>query len=214
MILLISCSSNWQSSKGDRSRAQVPVKLQRSNTGLKIECKPTRGQPYSDPLGKDYQLRLIPASITNDSTIPIQVQLAFSKDYDYPKAYHEEPFKVFPMPEAWALDGVETTDRMLEELPKYIDRPTINRTLEPGEKFVLALGTIHPSDIKYGVFPVALFSHDNRTLQHECDRLLDPDTLPIPDLALELLIGFTGGSQASPDRCTTIPCGQIGYPGQ
>jgi hypothetical protein len=183
----------------------------RSKTGLKIEYKPTRGQSYTDESGTKYQLRHIPVMITNDSTISINIQLAFSKEYDYPIAYKDEQFKVFSMSKDWALDGVEITDSTLRELPKYIDHPEMHKTIQPGETFMFAIGTLYPNSVNYGAFPVALFSHDNRTLHHECNQLIDSEKLNISPLVLELLIGFTGGSQASPDSCITISCGQISY---
>lgn len=183
-----------------------------SKTNLKIEYKPTRGQSYTDSLGTKYQLRHIPAKITNDSTVPVQVQITFLKEYDYPDTYADEQFSVFPMPEVWALDGVEISDSTLKELPKYIGQASMSKVLKPGEHFLFAIGTLYPNEVGYGAFPVALFSHDDRALHHECNQLINPDELTIPDLELELLIGFTSGSQASPDSCTTITCGQVSYP--
>jgi hypothetical protein len=183
----------------------------KSKSGLKIEYKPTRGQGYTDPNGVEYSLRHIPATFTNDTTISIHLQMSFAKDYDYPNEYNAEKFKVFPMPKAWNLDGVEITDDMLMGLSAYIDTPILSKTLEPGEKWLIALGTLYPRPINYGVFPVAVCSHDNRALYHGCKSLIDPGKLDILPLALELIIGFTSGSQTSPESCIMIPCGQISY---
>ncbi len=212
LIVLISCSCAQQTSKGEHQTENAPNQHLKSKAGLKIEYKPTRGQPYTDTLGTKYSLRHIPATITNDSTIPIHVQIAFSKEYDYPIAYNDEQFKVFPMPKEWALDGVEITDSTYNELPKYIDKPFLNKTLEPGEKFVVAFGTLYPHPINYGVFPMAVFSQNNRAFHHDCDSLIIPNKSTNPHLVLELNLGFTSGSQASPESCTIIPCGQISYP--
>lgn len=212
LIVLLTCACHQQNSRSGLQVEDSPDTQLQSRTGLKIEYKPTRGQSYRDIQGNSYQLRHIPAMITNDSTIPIHVQIAFSQDYNYPKAYNDEQFRVFPMPKGWAMDGVDITDRMLDELQVFIDRPGIDKTLDPGETWFLAFGTLYPRPINYGVFPVAVFSHDSRALHHECDRLINPDSLPIQHRALELLLGFTSASQASPDRCLAVTCGHISYP--
>ena len=136
---------------------------QTSKIGLIIEVKPTRGQSYIDSSGTKFNLRHIPISISNDSIIPIQLEIAFSKQYDYPSTYNNEKFKVFPMPEIWALDGIEITDSILNELPKFIDSPNLVKIIEPGEEWQFAIGTLYPKGINYGIFPVSLFSHHHRS---------------------------------------------------
>ncbi|MEM8892435.1 MAG: hypothetical protein AAGD28_30930, partial [Bacteroidota bacterium] len=76
----------------------------------------------------------------------------------------------------------------------------------------LGLGSLYPSPINYGVFPVAVFSQDQRTLSHECRQILNPDLLEISPSSLHLLLGFTSGSQAEPDSCLSIPFAHISYP--
>lgn len=210
-LLLMACSINQQSSN-DGLQAERGLNPPPLKTGLRIDQKPTRGQSYTDSLGVKYALRHIPAIITNDSTIPIHVQITFSREYDYPMVYNKQQFKVFPMPEIWALDGVEITDSILHAIPKYINQPVVSKTLAPGEKWLLAFGTLYLTTVNYGVFPIAIFSHNNRALYPEGARLTDPNNQPVSPLSLELLVGFTSGSQASPESHATINCGQISYP--
>lgn len=185
---------------------------QNLRSGLKIEYKVTRGQGYTDNLGTKYSLRYIPAVITNDSTVPIHIQIAFLKEYDYPSEYEDKQFKVFPMPKEWALDGVGISDSTYNDLPNYINNPSLSKTLKPGEEWLLAFGTLYPRRINYGVFPMAVFPQNNRAFHHWCDNVVVPDESPNAQFIIELNIGFTSGSQASPESCSVISFGEISYP--
>lgn len=185
---------------------------QAPKSGLKITYKPTRGQSYLDQEGKNLNLRHIPLILTNDSSVTIHLEIAFAEEYTFPAAFDDAHFRLFPMPEIWAMDGVDITDSILQELPRYIDAPRLSKTLKAGESCYLALGTLYPKNLNYGVFPIAVFSHEQRDLQHECRELINPDELPISPSSLELLIGFTDDSQARPDSCMSLPFAQISYP--
>ena len=212
LIVLVHVSScTWQTSIKGQSPEADPLVQGHTGTGLKIEYKPTRGQNYTDPNGDVYQLRHIPTSIENDSTVPIHVQINLQEEYENPPLSNHRQFRAFPMPAEWAMDGIQVSDKMLLELAKYVREPFLSKTLEPGEKWLLAFGTLKPTGGSYGVFPVAVFSHNDRALHHQCNQLVDPNNLDISPLEIELLIGYTGGSQASPDSCLTIPCGRISY---
>lgn len=175
---------------------------------LLIEHGGYRESGYTDSLGTNYNLRVNPITNTNDRTVPIQVQIAFSKEYDYPKTYGDEQFNIFPLPKGWAAD--RTTDSQFEslfdELPNYIDKPLLNETLEPGEKLVLAIGTLYPKPGEiWSVVPNELFVHSNGGVFPTCDWLMKEDPSSSPEIALGLKLNFVGG-------CTIIPCGQISYP--
>ena len=88
LIVLIVCSCFQQTSIDG-----LPIESR-----LRIENGINRGVSYTDSLGTRYNLRYIPITITNDSTFPIHIQIAFSNEYDYPTAYGDEKFKVFSFP--------------------------------------------------------------------------------------------------------------------
>lgn len=179
---------------------------QTSNVGLLIDNGINRGINYTDSLGTNYNLRYIPITITNDSTIPIHFQLVFSKDYDYPIAFGDQKFKVIPLPKEWGLNGVEITDSMFNELKNYIAKPLLNKTLEPGEKRVIAIGTLYPRPPKFrGILPNALFAHTDKGIFPTCDWLMNEDPSSNPQIALGLKLNFG-------ESCMVIPCGQISYP--
>ncbi|MDB4727896.1 hypothetical protein OAF63_03820 [Saprospiraceae bacterium] len=203
LIILIGCSEIQQTPK----------------SGLQIENSPNRGLNYTDPQGTKLSYRYIPITITNDSTIAINIQIALSKEYDYPDEYGEQKFKVFLLPKELTQDKVtyDTISYELSdnELRNYFDKGLsplyiLNETLEPGEKCDITMGTLYPRPTNCGVLPIVLFSQDNRGLYNACDSLINQDISANPSLALGLKLDFYPGS--SPEKCTIIPCGQISYP--
>lgn len=211
LIVMIVCSCAQQPSKNGQQTETAPNQHFKSKTGLKIEYKPNRGTGYTDTLGTKYNLRYIPITITNDSTIQIQIQFAFSNEYDYPSAFGDEQYKVFPMPKEWGLDGVEITDSLINELKNYIDKPFFNKTLEPGEKCVLAIGTRYrPTGL--GIVPNVVFIQSESEIFQACDNLMNNDKSINPQFALGLKLDIYLTQHRSPSSCMLIPCGQISYP--
>jgi hypothetical protein len=145
----------------------------------------------------------------------MRIQLAFSKEYDYPAAYGDQKFSVFPFPKEVNPDEVTFdtisyelgSNELRDFLDKGFDTPYIlNETVEPGEKCVVAIGTLYPRPPKIcGVLPNALFVHSNRGIFPMCDWLMKEDPSSNPQIALGLKLNFK-------ESCTIIPCGQISYP--
>ncbi|MBT8399925.1 MAG: hypothetical protein KJO98_05565 [Rhodothermia bacterium] len=207
LILLMGCSANPQTSKGEPQIENGPNLHPAARTGLRIDNGINRGTGYTDALGTDHNLRYIPITITNDSTNPIHLQIAFSKEYEYPIAFCDAQFNVIPMPKVWALDGGEITDRMFDELKHSVNKPSVNKTLEPGEEFVLAIGTRYPRAKNCFVLPNALFVQGDSLKFQACESRIDQGGATDPQLAVGLKLDFNRGE--SNESCMIIPCGQI-----
>ncbi len=213
LIVLIVCSCAQQTTKGVEKIEDGPSQHPRSSSGLMIEHGGYRGTGYTDSLGANYNLRYSPITITNDNTVPIQVQLEFERDYDYPAGYGDEKFRVFPLPKEWAQDG--TTDRMFdrmwEDFENHIDKPFLNETIEPGEQLVFAIGTLYPLPAEsWWITPNKLFAHSDGELPPTCDWLVKADQSSIPiatGIELELRLKLDHDQS-----CKLIPCGRISYP--
>lgn len=185
----------------------------KSKSGLLFEHGGYRGSGYTDSLGTNYNFRQNPITITNDTTVPIHIQIAFSKEYDYTKDYDDEQFKVFPLPKEWARERITDSmyNAMHEKLPLYINNPTLNETIEPGEKISLAIGTIYPLPAEtWWVVPSELFAYSNGDPPSTCtfpnlDWLMNENLSPNSEIALGLKLHLD-------ERCMIIPCGQISYP--
>lgn len=206
LIVMIFWSCVHQSPKNKNANTQQ-VKLK---SGLKIENRPNRGTFYNDSLGAKYGITYIPVTIKNDSTIPLHIQMNFSNAYNFPQPDSDEMFELTPLPEEWALDGTEITDGMLDGLQHFLDKPRLNKIIEPGEKLVLAIGTHRSVPSKTSVpIPNALFIQNNKDLYHECDSLIYQNNLTIStsSLWLKLVVDINSDSP----WCTLIPCGQISY---
>ena len=221
LIVLIGCSGNQQTSEGELPIEKGTNQDEVSNIGLKIENRINHGARYTASDSTDYWLIHIASTITNDSTIPIHLQMAFSREYDYPNEYGDQKFNIFLLPKVFALDGVTKvtehsilTDSMQVEFRNYIgnglDNPyLLNKTLEPGEKCVVPIGTQFPVSSNCGVFPNVLLSQSESANFQVCENQLAQDESTNPQLALGLKLDFRPGKTT--EKCTIIPCGQISY---
>jgi hypothetical protein len=211
-MALIICACIQQSSTSEPRIANESLQQLAATPGLRIHNGINRGTDYTDSQGTKYNLRYIPITITNESTRPIHFQIAFEKEYDYPRRFRiDEPFNVFPMPEEWGMDGVEITDEMINELLRYIDQPSLTKTLEPGEGIVAAIGTRYLPTGR-GVLPNALFVQSDRDKFQDCDDLMNHEESQNPQLALGLKLDICLVQQRDPVGCVLIPSGQLSFP--
>lgn len=175
-------------------------------SGLRIDNGINRGTNYTDSAGSNYSLRYIPVTITNDSTVPIKLQIAFSKEYNYPNPDNNEKFKLIPLPKEWALEGVGVTESMIDELAFYIQKPVLNESIEPGEKIVIAIGSLYPRPAKTtGVLPRILFTKSDTVTFPNCDWAMEKVHSSNQQISMGLKLMFG-------ERCLIIGCGQISYP--
>lgn len=204
IIVLTGCLGNQLSSDPENRKHHV------SQNGLLIVNGINRGISYTDSLGSNYSLRYIPCTITNDSTIAIHLHLAFSKKYNYrPRPDASEEFRLIHLPTEWALDGSVVTESMIEQLPKHITNPSLIRTLEPGEKMVIGIGTLYPNPTNFtGILPKTLFVHSDEGIFQKCDWLMkkEPFILIGDKNELELGLRLNFG-----ENCMIVPCGHISY---
>ena len=204
LSVLICCFCSQRTSKN----------MLQTDCGLLIENDKNRGVNFTDSLGAKYNLRYIPITITNDSTVSIHIQIAFSSDYDYPTAYGDQKFNVFPFPKEFKPDEV-TWDTITYELGKSklrdflnegFETPYIlNETLEPGQKFQLSIGSLYPRPPKVcGALPNKLFTHSDKGIFTRCDWLMNKDQYLHSQIALGLKLNFK-------ETCIIISCGHISY---
>ncbi len=174
------------------------------HTGLQIENGINRGVNYTDSLGGTYSIRYIPITLTNDTTLSIQLQLNF-ETADYLDTNSREPFNLIPLPERWAMDGVDITDRLLNEIPKYLQQPSVNKVLKPGEEWLMAIGTVYPRPVRFtGILPHILFTHTTAAVFSECDWDMEEIPSSCAPLALGLRLRLGG-------NCMVVPAGQMTY---
>ena len=206
LLTMFSCSIQKSAKENSPASENHPGKNIRAERGLLINNGINRGTGYTDSLGSKYNLRYIPVIITNDSTIPIRLQLSFSKEYEYSINQFEEIFQVIPLPREWALDGTGVTEKMNEELSNYIEKPELSQTINPGEDWILGIGTLYPNPPKFsGVLPKVLFTADQTKDFPTCDWEMRKDSLSKDQITLWLRLNFG-------EYCQVIPCGYISFP--
>ena len=211
LIVLIVCSCSTQTSKDEQQTVKGTNPHLGSKNGLLIDYGMNQGITKKDTLGTQY--RYITATITNDSTIPIHLNLALSKEYDYPATYGEQKYKVFLLPKELTPDTAAIYNNIPvgNFLDRCLDKPYIlNKTLKPGEYCVITIGTLF-LEKPYQVVPRAVFTQNNKDLYLECDSLINAKMSTNPHLEIGLKVVFCTKCDVY-DSCMIIPCGQISYP--
>ena len=203
LILMIICSCAQQTLK----------------SGLQIEYGPNLGTSHTDPQGiKNFYVH-ITATITNDTIIPIRLQLALAKEYEYPDFCGNEKYKVILLPEELTPDTADIYNNIVNGQHDFLNSPldnaeTLTKTLNPGEFCVVTVGTLTPKPSNCAAVPRAIFSHDNTALYTACDRQKNPSISTDAHLELGVKLEYYNQRKfISPeDGCAVIPFGQISYP--
>ncbi|MCW3072844.1 MAG: hypothetical protein JWO44_2734 [Bacteroidetes bacterium] len=167
----------------------------------------------------------ITARITNDSTIPMHIEIAFSKEFYHPTPPNGQRFRVFLLPETIigvgqlskgsphiAIDPAFAKNIIVDdnqELRNCLDTPlTLNKTINPKEECIVNIGfLIEDKFDSFNPIPFALFAKDDR---HYFASIPDSAINQVISVKnqLPLLLGL--GNWHKKDYCI-IPCGQISF---
>ena len=204
LIGMIACSCSQQTLK----------------SGLKIEYGPNLGATHTDTLGAKHFYVHSTAIITNDSIIPIHLQLALSNEYDFPTFCGDtNKYKVFLLPEELTPDTATIYNNIVNGQHDFLNTPLdnpkiLNKTLNTGEYCVVTIGVLIPKPTNCAAVPRAVFSHDNEGLYHTCDIQLNQAILTNPQLEIGVKLEYYNRRKfiTPEDGCAIIPFGQISYP--
>ncbi|WP_223034903.1 hypothetical protein [Hanstruepera marina] len=214
LLVLIICSCIQKKSQDKLNTENYSNQRNESKSGLRIENSPTRGTGFSDLSGKKYGMVYITTTITNDSTIPILLQIAFSKEYDYPPSYGDEQFKIIILPNEWTQAGVEITDDMMNELLQTKNKHFLNETLKPNKRLVATIGLIRPirpnlcSATPYGLLEIS--EKENFTSCSWTTIDYNNQNQSYIDLSIGLKVGFCTTCETY-KSCKIISCGEISF---
>ena len=218
LIVLIVCSCSHQTSKGELQTENVPNQHLKSKTGLKIEYGPNLGTTHTDSLGRKNFYVHSTNIITNDSTIPIHLQFALSKEYEFPDFCNDKSYKAFLLPEELTPDTATIYNNLVNGQHDYLNTPLanpyiLNKTLIPGEYCVVTIGILILKPANCAAVPRAVFSHDNIELYSACDRQINQAISTDPQLAIGIKLEYYYKRKFIPpdDGCTVIPFGEISY---
>jgi hypothetical protein len=181
--------------------------------GASITNDMRRGHTYTDSTGTEYFYCYIHASITNDSLIPMNVKIAFSKDYYQPTPTNGHRFKVFLLPEFMTPE--KKSDFYL--LNKFLDEGlensiTIDKVIKPKDECSLNFGFLTELKSPLNPSPFVLFSKGHRQhFESISDSVINQVVSEKNQLTLLLGLDFFPLGQDSIKRYSIIPCGQISY---
>ena len=188
---------------------------QLTHSGLQIDNGTNHGLNYTDSIGSKFSYRYMPVTITNDSIVPIHIRIDLTNEYDYPNVYGNQKFRLFLLPKELMRDKVTYDSVSYEigdnEIRDFFDRDlnpsySINKTIKPGKKCVITIGTLYPRPAKIsGVVPNTLFALSDGEVLSTCDRLMKGDQFANSRIGLGLKLDFR-------ESCMIIHCGQISYP--
>lgn len=219
LSLLIFCSYNQHTSKSRMQFNKGSNTQIKSKSGLKIEYGPNLGTTHIDTTGAKHFYVHITATITNDSTIPIQLNFALATEFEFPVFCDDTKYKVFLLPEDLTPDTATIYNNIVNGQHDFLNKPldpsnTFNKILQPGEYCVVTIGTLTRKPSNCALVPRAVFSHDTRELYQTCDSQSNKaiPTDPHLDIGVKLEFYYKRKFIAPEDGCTIIPFGQISYP--
>ncbi len=213
-LILILCSCFPQISNEIQSQDSGLV-FSESTSGLSIERSLTRGTGFRDSEGSDNIIVHITNTISNDTTIPILLAIALPVSYSYPIFNETQEFRIILWPGLSEPPYLYTgsTERSLansiENETEFSNR--FSKLLEPGESFLVTIGTIVPSPAKVcSVVAFSIVGCNDRAKHADCEWLKTEVDSSDPNLTLGLKVGFcTSGQQY--ESCVILPCGQMVY---
>ena len=220
LLILFICSCAQQDAKSEEYNKNSLDQHPLFKHGLKIEYGPNLGSIDKYAAG-DYIF--ISATITNDSTIPIRLQVAISGEYDFPDSCSHSKYKVFLLPKELTPDTAtlynNITDGVDEFLNRCLDEPYIlDKTLKQGEYTVITIGTLLPRPSSCpAVLPRAIFEQSDASSFFECDNRIfgnpvegNQDKSTKPNSVIGIKFVYYRG-KSLPETCVLFPCGQISY---
>lgn len=172
-ISLCGCTNNTV------SHAKI---IRQTQFGLYIENGQRQGFQHFDSTKTEYSYRYNTITITNDTTIPIQLEIGFSEKDLSNISYS----KVFLLPRQLTPSKQQFDNSISDELKSFLDLDTdklehLNKTLKPTEKCVLTFGvltnTIYPDPTT--PYETKLLTYTETPSSISC-KLKINDTLVIP----------------------------------
>lgn len=200
LVIVFSCSDNEANKTQNEKTTDV---YSEKYFGISIENGPRQGSPYFDSLGTEYFYISKKITLSNDTTVPIDLKISFSKEYDHMRVNKGLKSKVFLLPEELTSDEQQYNVTMSKELKfdlgltkelkrflkSNIETVSLIKTINPHEKYTVRFGVL--TDLKY---PLPVYFGLKLNVSSSAKR---SSTMP---LVLYL------------DNPFAIPCGQFSFP--
>ena len=183
----------------------------KKHLGIYIDHGGRTGFTYLDPKGNTYNYRTVTTTITNDSLIPINLKIAFSKDYYYTDTLNGKKFRVFILPDA--ITGEKQYNEDSKSLKAFLDTQlenpiTLNKIINPKQEFEISVGVLCD---KFDPGQLALISKGLKPYFSAHDSLINQTISTTAPLSLSLCFDWFQTKQILSNCHSVIPCGQISY---
>jgi hypothetical protein len=180
--------------------------------GVKIKSYGPTGSVYTDTVGKQFGFRSIMFEITNDTLIPVSLQIKLPNEFIDLKPLTDNKYKVFLLPDTMTRDKqydfLTDNHQVKTTLEKFLNKElystTLKKVIQPKETYKLRLGFLFNSS---GVVRAELFSKGH---QHDLS-IPEKEILSNSNNAgIDLIIGVYYNVPGK--RCySLVPCGQLFY---
>lgn len=190
--------------------------LYKKHLGIYFDHGNWTGGYYTDKKGDTYLYRSVTTCITNDSTIPVNVEIEFLNELKCKNEFNERSMKIFILPNELSGDKQYNYPGVSSELQKYLDynihkSSTLSKQLKPKEDLKITIGILNYNK-NYGPNQMALIS--DRLKPH----FISHDSIIVNSITskkpLDLFIALDFPSSENDSTCFSylcIPCGQISY---
>jgi hypothetical protein len=178
--------------------------------GVQIKNYGPTGSVYTDTAGKQFGFRAMSFEITNDTLVPVKLQIELPNEFVALKPFTDNKYKVFLLPGTMTRDkqyDFATNNHQVSKiLEKFLNKelyPTIlKKVIQPGETYLLRLGFLFNPG---GAARAELFSKG-----HQLKLYIPKEEIKFNNTnrnELEIVLGVTLDYRNS----STISCGKLSY---
>lgn len=160
-ILLINC------------RQQVESQVKNSFSGVSISNTGRHGRPKFGNDSSWHAYFNITTTITNDTTVPIQLDLQFETEYKH----LNKTFRLFLLPQNMDVEAQKKQEYFSDTVVPFMKLhehypTTIKKVLQPGEKYLVNVSYLSPKNSDFGPGQLAIISN-----QHPYNFASIPDNI-------------------------------------
>lgn len=210
-IALILCSAMCACTE------KQPAKSPDSYYGTKITNHSRRGRQYIDKAGTEYAYRYFETVFTNDSTIPMHLDLALPKTFGEGIHHNEQAYRIFFLPESITPEKQFDSDfyatNVIPFIETQVEKPlTFHKIIPPGKTYSITTGYL--SELRLRLEPMRMVVC-SKGHPHNCPSI--PDTAiqyaVSGEKTLRLFLGldFCPGGGNTADCYAVYPIGVISF---
>jgi len=182
--------------------------------GVEIANKAPTGSVYTDSAKKAYAYRSINVYITNDTLIPVTLQIAFANTFIDLKPSQEDKYKVFLLPDSMTAekqyDFATDNGHVSRGLELFLSRKLyasamLKKVIAPHETCIVRLGFLFNNS--GGLTQAELFSKG-----HRCSLAIPEKEMNLSNNnknGIDLVLGVTLNSGTPYVGYSAVSCGQL-----